>query len=192
MINKVRPNFEVIKSLEGGDFDRKVIKVGILPFIKDNSSEDSDNLRMLFMKPLAENEILGSPDFQIAKGTRRINISGDWCDMREDDLIFADESFHETLIETALREGNEEIGLKADNILRLFDFGVFSFISASKGMRKPLHIFAAEMIDSNNFASFEATTSETGWFSAAAFEHKGRKDHVVIVKEVVSRLRHHI
>ena len=178
-------HFEIIKPDLDYTYDHKVIKVGILPFIK----LENTGFHIMVMKPFAEKEILGNPDFQIAKGTRRINVSGGWCDMREDDLIYADASFHEPLIETALREGNEEIGLKSHNIKKLYDCGVFSFISASKGIRKPLYMFAAEISDSHDFEGFEATTAETQWFSVKEFESHGRKDHIEIVNSMFGKLQ---
>lgn len=184
MKNKLQTNFDVIRLYGENNSSPQVIKVGILPFIKHESG-----LNFMVMKPFAENEILGKPQFQIAKGTRRINISGHWCDMRVDDLLYADESFHESLINTALREGNEEIGLKPENIKTLFDLGGFTFISASKGIKKPMHLFAAEIIDVTNFSPFEATTSETCWFTKSEFAEKGRADHVLIIKDVVKRLK---
>lgn len=144
--------------------------------------------QMLFMKPCREAKHLGAPAFQIAKGTRRINVSGSWCDMREDDLRFADASFHEALLATALREGREEIGLLPENISRLYDMGEFTFISASRGHPKPIHMFAAEVIDKQNFCAFESTTSEIAWLSYEQFLAAGRADHQPIVREILIRL----
>lgn len=183
MKNKLQTNFEIIRLHEAGSAPPPVIKVGILPFIKSVGG-----IKIMAMKPLAENEVLGKPQFQIAKGTRRINISGEWCDMRMDDLQYADESFHETLVATALREGNEEIGLKPENIHALFDLGGFTFISASKGVQKPMHLFAAQIIDTNNFGHYEATTAEVRWFTEEEFVHHGRPDHVAILRQVMQRL----
>src|SRR5579871_4649876 len=104
MTHKHQVNFEIIRLFGENDSAPQVIKVGILPFIH----LEGGRLSMMVMKPFAEKEVLGTPQFQIAKGTRQINISGSWCDMREDDLRYADESFHEPLIDTALREGHEE------------------------------------------------------------------------------------
>ncbi|HEU5047761.1 MAG TPA: NUDIX hydrolase [Rickettsiales bacterium] len=183
MKNKLQANFEIIRLYDEGVLPPQVIKVGILPFVRQ-----PEGIKIMAMKPLAENEVLGKPQFQIAKGTRRINISGEWCDMRLDDLHYADESFHETLLATALREGNEEIGLKQENIRSMFDLGGFTFISASKGIQKPMHLFAAEIIDTENFGHYEATTDEVRWFTEEEFVHHGRPDHVAIIRQVMQRL----
>ncbi|MEI7668667.1 MAG: NUDIX domain-containing protein [Pseudomonadota bacterium] len=191
-INNIKKiNFEVIKIARENNPDAKVIKVGILPFFVEKSGENNE-INIMVMRPIAEKEILGKPEFQLAKGTRKVNVSDSWCDMREDDLIFADESFHEPLIETALREGNEEIGLKTENIGKLYDLGGFSFISASKGTKKPLHLFAAAIIDKNNFCEFEKSTSETKWLRLEEFIANGRKDHILIIEEAVRLLQNNI
>jgi hypothetical protein len=140
------------------------------------------------MKPRAEAKHLGEPAFQLAKGTRRVYINEAWCDMREDDLIHADESFWEELSGTALREGHEEIGLKTSNISRLYDVGGFTFTSTSRGIRKPLHMFAAGIINKDDFDPFEHTTLETRWMTLEEFATQGRKDHVDIVRDITGRL----
>lgn len=186
MKRNLQSNFEIIQLYLEKE-PAAVIKVGILPFVQENMPS-GESLKIMVMKPHAEKEILGSPKFQIAKGTRRINISGRWCDMRADDLLYADESFHEPLIETALREGREEIGLRPNNIKCLYDLGGFTFVSASKGTKKLMHLYAAEIIDTRNFGKFEETTSETRWMTAAEFDEKGREDHATIVNAAVGRL----
>lgn len=189
MKRKLQPNFDIIRLYPEAE-PPPVIKVGILPFISKEGTPGQAT-EIMVMKPHAEKEIFGAPKFQIAKGTRRINISGRWCDMRADDLLYADESFHEPLIETALREGREEIGLRPHNIRQLYDLGGFTFISASKGNKKLMHLYAAEIIDPKNFGKFEETTSEASWMTAAEFNTKGREDHAAIVNEAVERLSKH-
>lgn len=186
MNKKFQTNFDIVPLYGENNLLPQVIKVGILPFIREKNTPDS--MKILVMKPSSENELLGVPKFQIAKGTRRINMCGSWCDMREDDLRYADESFHEPLIATALREGSEEIGLKPKNIRILFDMGGFTFISASKGTKKQMHLFVADIIDAKNFGRFESTTSETHWFTPKDFMTEGRPDHAAIIGEVVARL----
>ncbi|MEI6730930.1 MAG: hypothetical protein WCL30_06685, partial [Pseudomonadota bacterium] len=110
MIQQLYKNYDIIYRYDRNKILPQVIKVGILPFFIENGVT-----KFKLMKPVSEDKRLGEPRFQIAKGTRRINVSGKWCDMRDDDLVYADESFHEPLIDTALREGMEEIGLKASN-----------------------------------------------------------------------------
>lgn len=165
----------------------QVTKVGIIPFLPH---AERQQWKFMLMKPHVE---LGhpagtTPDYQIAKGTRRINMGGGWCDMREDDLKHADPVFYETLVETALREGREEIGLKPKNIRQLFDVGVFSITSARRGNSKPIHIFAAQMHTHDDFGVFESKTAEVVWMTAVEFASVGRPDHIHILNEVYVRL----
>lgn len=164
----------------------QVTKVGIVPFIPH---EDEGKWRFMLMKPIPEIGHPGeAPEFQIAKGTRRINMGNGWCDMRDDDLINADPVFYENLIDTALREGHEEIGLKRSNVRILFDIGVFSMISARRNIKKPMHVFAAEIDDHSNFGDFEPKTAEVMWMTMDEFAASGRKDHVSILKEMLAKL----
>ena len=175
---------QIIRLYDANKTVNQVIKVGIVPFIINEGK-----IQIMAMKPIAENEKLGKPQFQIAKGTRRINVNGSWCDMRIDDLHFADESFHEPLLDTALREGKEEIGLKPINIKNIYDMGDFVFISASKGTKSPLHLFAAEIIDINDFSEFEESTAETKWLSPEEFKELSRSDHYLIMNEIIEMLK---
>ncbi len=182
MKDKFQTNFDITRLYDANVAFPQVTKVGIVPFVALPA------LKILAMKPRASAKHLGDPAFQIAKGTRRIFINEAWCDMRDDDLRYADPSFYESLTDTALREGYEEVGLKSGNIVRMFDLGGFTFTSASKGIVKPIHIFAAQIKQTNDFSAFEATTSETRWMTPEEFARDGRDDHANIMQEVVKRL----
>lgn len=185
MHDKFQSKFQLVRLYDENNVPPDVTKVGILPFIPASVQGE---WKVLLMKPRAEAKHLGAPSFQIAKGTRRININGDWCDMREDDLRHADPSFHEPLIDTALREGHEEVGLKASNITTLYDMGGFVFTSASRGLSKPLHMFAAAISDRADFSDFEKSTAETRWIGPLEFSELGRPDHVKILDAILERL----
>jgi len=184
MDDKFQPNFDVIRLYDENNPPRPVTKVGVLPFLPARDG----GWRVLLMKPRAEEKHLSPPSFQIAKGTRRINMNGSWCDMREDDLRHADPSFWEPLVGTALREGNEEVGVKASNITKLFDMGGFTFTSTTKALVKPLHMFAAEIRDKDDFAPFEHTTAEVSWMGEDDIAKIGRADHAKIVLDIMARL----
>lgn len=165
---------------------QQVTKVGIIPFIPH---VQEGQWKFMLMKPHAELGHPGAlPEFQIAKGTRRINMGDGWCDMRDDDLLNADPVFYENLIETALREGEEEIGLRRSNVTKLFDVGVFFFVSAKRGIRKPLHVFAAEIKEPGNFGTFESKTALTTWMKPDEFGGSARADHVSILQVVHENL----
>ncbi len=142
----------------------------------------------MVMKPRAEAKHLGEPSFQLAKGTRQIYINEHWCDMRDDDLRHADASFFEPLVQTALREGREEVGLKTSNIKRIFDMGGFVFTSVSKGIKRPLHMFAAEIMNEEDFDPFEPSTAQARWMTQGEFAKWGRADHAKILDEILKPL----
>lgn len=165
----------------------QVTKVGIIPFIPH---EEDALWQYKLMKPHAEPGHPGNaPEFQIAKGTRRINMGGGWCDMRDDDLLNADPVFYENLVDTALREGREEIGLKRSNVRRMYDIGVFSITSARKRIQKRVHVFAAYMISADDFGDFESKTAQTEWMTMARIEAEGREDNIPILRNVHEALR---
>jgi 8-oxo-dGTP pyrophosphatase MutT (NUDIX family) len=187
MGDKFQTNFEIIRLYDENEPPPPVTKVGILPFVVEGEGPLL-TVKMLLMKPRAEAKHLEEPAFQLAKGTRRIHINDGWCDMRADDLIYADPVFWESLVATALREGEEEVGLKPGNILRLFDAGGFTFTSATRNIQKPLHMFAAEMKNMSDFGPFEASTLAADWFTLEEFARQGREDHVGIAETIVGRL----
>lgn len=108
--------------------------------------------------------------------------------MRDDDLINADPVFYENLVETALREGEEEIGLKRRNILRLYDLGIYSITSARRQTQKPLHVFAAEIKEAHDFGTFESKTAEAVWMRPEQMVNGIRPDHSLILRGVIDRL----
>jgi len=186
MRDNFQANLNVVRLYDQNNLPPEVTKVGILPFAVVPGSKKWE---FMVMKPREEAKHLGAPMFQLAKGTRRIHINDRWCDMREDDLRYADTSFFEPAADTALREGHEEIGLKQSNIKRMFDMGNFVFTSASKGVEKPLRMFAAEIIDRNDFDPHESSTSEVRWITQDEFEALGRPDHARTLIEIAARLK---
>lgn len=191
MSDKLQTNFDIIRLYDEKKPAVPVTKVGILPFIVEKERSGgrvTALIKLLAMKPSPKAKHMGDPSLQVAKGTRRVFINEEWHDMRDDDLRYADESFHEPLLATALREGEEEVGLKSSNIVRLFDLGCFTFVSASRGIKKPLHMFAAEIRDPQDFTAFESTTELTRWLTPDEFAEAGRADHVAIVSEIVARI----
>lgn len=160
-----------------------------MPFIR------RAGLDYYFMKPRAMHAELGEPEFQICKGTRMHYINGiGWCDMKEE-MSPTDnaesEDFRETMLETALREGREELGIDFQNIIGIFDMGAYSFTSASTGKTKQMWIFAAEVIDANDFLPIQEiadTTAERRWLSADEFVKVGRADHKSVIADIHAKL----
>jgi len=167
----------------------RFLKAALVPFIR------RAGLDYYFMKPRAAHEELGAPEFQICKGTRMHYINGiGWRDMEETMSPTENsesENLRETMLETALREGREELGIDFQNIVGLFDLGAHSFTSASTGKIKQMWVFAAEVIDANDFLPAQEiadTTAERRWLSASEFANVGRADHKPIIMDIHAKL----
>lgn len=153
-------------------------KAGVLPFCY------VDGVRQYYvMKPRAERPDLPPPEFQLCKGTRMQQGEGNgpWHDMRGDDI--ADE-LSETLVQTALREGMEELGLQLENIVGLYELGGYDFSSATTGKGKQVWLYAAEIRNCDDFIETEASTLARQWMSIAEFAVVGRPDHRYILEHI--------
>lgn len=161
----------------------KILKIAIIPFVKKLG------LEYYFMKPRASKSELELPDFQICKGTRMHYFEGiGWRDIQSG---FPIESLRELLVETGLREGIEELGLKLSNINQLFDIGAYNFSSASTGELKQMWVFAAEIVDVEDFLpenEIEEKTAQRAWLSAGEFVKIGRIDHRPIIADIDKKL----
>jgi 8-oxo-dGTP pyrophosphatase MutT (NUDIX family) len=159
-------------------------KAGVVPFMRGGNG-----FRFYVMKPAGKIPELGEPMFQVCKGTRMQFIkNAGWRDIKEFSTLTGEK---ESLGETALREGIEELGLVLSNIGTMFDLGGFEFSSATTGKHKYMWLFAAEMKTAEDFLPADKiadTTGECQWLSTAEFETAGRKDHRYIVSDIESRL----
>lgn len=163
-------------------------KAGVVPF------QRKQDFSYYVMKPRGEVPELGAPLYQLCKGTRQqlLEKKG-WRDIRETqrDAGAVDK---ETLAETALREGIEELGLKLQNIEQLFDLGGFEFSSATTGRSKFMWLFAALVKDADDFlpdAEVATTTETRRWLHATEFGVAGRQDHQYILTEIEAKLARH-
>jgi len=153
-----------------GAAENAVVKAGIIPFIRRPATS------IYVMRPRGVHPELGSPPFQLAKGTRMTQVMCEWVDMEKGDIA---DACAEPLPATALREGIEELGLVLDNIKEWWDMGTHTFASASTGKPKWLRLFAAEMHEPENFLPMEQvapTTAERRWMRVEEFMRDGRAD----------------
>lgn len=161
----------------------RFVKAALIPFIR------RAGLEYYVMQPKPAREGLPPPEFQICKGTRMHFIDGiGWRDMKEGNPA---EDRRETLVETGLREGVEELGLELLNIVGLFDMGPYNFSSISTGKSRQMWVFAAEVIDASDFLPAEKidpATDKREWIDAEEFAKTGREDHKAILADVHSRL----
>lgn len=174
-------NIDVIDLLDGKQDGDDLSKAGVLPFIREGNS-----IMFFLMRPVPQRPDLGPPEFQIAKGTRRIREGGQWCDITSRHMPLKDLSRVEDLLTTAVREGQEELGLRVDNIARLYKGRVFAFRSATTGKAKQMLVHAVEVLDRDQFdePNMEAgSRPECRWLSPEACRMQAREDHYVIVDE---------
>lgn len=132
-----------------GDFmSKKIYRAGIIPYY-----QDGDNIKMMFMIP-AEKKFSGKEP-QIAKGKM------------EDG---------ESELETALREGKEELGLYKGNLEDIYELGKFLGRTT---------IFVARVKDVDMFGDPHFETESTKWMSPEEFQKSGRNLHKPIIKAAV-------
>lgn len=170
-------------------------KAGILPFLYENG-----RFTFCFMQPQAKRPELGLPPWQICKGTRMVmdEQHGIWRDMEKEEgaEVVAHRLQAEELGATALREGQEELGLIPRAIARLFDLGAFDFTSASTGKTKQLWLFGAMVPDADSsllpMPLVAPTTAARRWYSADEFASLGRGDHVPIMRRSAMMLSSHL
>lgn len=140
-------------------------KAGIIPYFVDNGV-----IRMMFMVP--SDPFYGGPDPQIAKG----GIDNG-----------------ETAATTAVREGEEELGLRVWNIVAFTQVSAPTAIEPERDYT--LEVFAAKVEDP---AAFDLPHYETGavhWLTLDEFNAVGRPAHRKIVAKIhqeLSRKIHHI
>lgn len=107
----------------------------------------------MFMRP--SNPKYGGANYQIAKGR---------VDETDSDFLY-----------TAIREGEEELGLIASNIKKIYYIGEFFGRT---------HIYVANIKSIDKFTEFTDETESVVWMTADEFIQNGRELH----KSVVSTL----
>jgi hypothetical protein len=171
-------------SLHGKPQEGVYTKAGVIPFLRQD-----DGFSYYVMRPQTKMPELGEPPFQLCKGTRMHHVETlGWRDVKEP---IAPDAKLETLVATALREGVEELGLKLDNILQLFDVGPYGFSSATTGKSKTMWLFAAEVGNSANFLSaseIASSTADRSWMRVSEFDVVGREDHRYILTSIDAKL----
>lgn len=134
-------------------------KAGIIPYIVEDSV-----VKMLFMK--SSDSAYGGPDPMISKG-------------------HVDEG--ESFAEAAVREGEEELGLKKSNM----DNSPFiAWKGELSGMdaRYPFHVYAVRVKNKTDFGQFHYETESVHWLSAEEFAQTGRKSQNSIVQSVAKAI----
>lgn len=181
-----RQEIRLLRDAQAGT-PRHVTKAGILPYMPGNTRED---MQFYVFKPKPKRIELGEPNYQICKGTRMMQFEGSWRDI-PDTVTPASTMPLEPLIETALREGQEELGLKLENISALHDLGSYSFTSEKTGQMKWMWLYAARMYRHRDFTADAAVAEYTEsrlWSTYTQFRTLGRADHIAIISDVLPML----
>lgn len=169
--------------------DYQYNKSGVVPFVRKDGA-----FHYYVMKPQGKAPGLGKAMFQLCKGTRQYRAaSGEWLDIRSEEGQAAEHK--ETLAGTALREGNEELGLKLQNISALWDLGAFSFKSATTGKTKYMWLYAGRVKSQDDFLKhgyITESTAERQWVTLAEFSVVGRPDHVYVLEQIEATLTKHL
>jgi 8-oxo-dGTP pyrophosphatase MutT (NUDIX family) len=132
------------------------IKAGMIPYYIDTDGE----IKMLFQE--SSDPDFGGPDPMISKGG-------------------LDKG--ETLLECAMREGLEELGLTTDN----YNEPVHMWKSTMYGYE--LNVFMCKVKDPDALVEPDYETKAVHWLSLSEFEEVGRPDHKFIVRYFDSKIR---
>lgn len=126
--------------------DARTKRAGIIPFVFN----DDGAVEMYFMKPSFPH--FGGDRFQIAKGKIEDGLSE---------------------LETAIKEGSEELGLKQSNFCSpIHKLGTFMH---------GITIFFVQVKSQYDFDDPHFETGETRWMTAEQFEREGRELHRHVV-----------
>lgn len=136
-------------------------KAGLIPFMYDQNGD----LKMLFM--VASDPKFGGPRPMISKGTI------------EDG---------ESSMEAAIREAEEELGLKRKN-LKSQPFSLWHDFVMLRSSQYDLTVFAVEIKDKLDFNKWDSETLYATWMTNESFQLKGRRDHKPIVQKLVDHLQ---
>lgn len=134
-------------------------KAGVIPyFIQEDGTP-----AMMFMVP--SNAQFGGSLFQIAKG--RIEPG-------------------ENIQEAAVREAEEELGLRTENVTQVKSIGNVKITGLDETYM--LAIFAAEVKDPENFDQPHYETGKRAWLTLEEFKAQGRQNQLPLVKQAYNKI----
>lgn len=93
----------------------------------------------------------------------------------------------EGVLDTAIREAEEELGLKRRNIRKIRDLADERVVLHSGTY--DLTLFSCEVIDRYDFGKWCDETEYILWMTLDEFREHGRKDHVKYVEQLEAKVR---
>lgn len=152
IFNLHMPKF--LQKTQGYDDSKVKHKAGLLPFFKHNDN----TIEFLFM--VSSDPKFGGPDPMISKGG---------VDPGED------------IKQAAIRESEEELGLKPGNIISPLTVIYNEQIS---GLKNSYHMtfFMCQVNSKTDFGTHHYETAHTVWMTNEQFQLRGRNSHKPIVK----------
>lgn len=149
----------------------EAVRGGILPFRETKNG----NVEFLLVRPHPlDGHPDGLPKFQLARGDRLKKPA------EGDDLL-------EAPLETALRNGVEEAGLRIGSIQQLLDMGIYDTFGR-EGTYSPVHMYAARVNDSIRLAS-PKRPFDVKWLKLAGNEEHIRPNHLPIMRDMEDEIR---
>jgi 8-oxo-dGTP pyrophosphatase MutT (NUDIX family) len=138
-----------------------LVKAGLVPFVVENGVP-------VFMFMVPSNPLYGGSLPSIAKGN-----------------VDPGESFRDA----AIREAEEELGLKVKNIADHGNvFPVWNSMVSGDDSTYSFHVFACRVKNKYDFNEPHFETGSTHWLTNDEFREKGRKLHVSIVDKINSKV----
>lgn len=136
-------------------------RAGLIPYLREKDGS------LVYLMMVASDPKFGGPRPMISKGK-----------------IEAGES----PLECAVREAEEELGLKRRNLrgdfIEVYEGRIELYSCAYQ-----LYVFGVEIQDRYDFDKWCDETEYTTWMDLESFKQKGRKDHVRFVEELERKLR---
>lgn len=172
----------VIKLVDNDREKSGIVLAGVLPIYSDNTGNYT-----YLTQPVARRPGLGPPLFQLGKGTQMGYAKGDWVDVAPGNLTTYERK--EPLEITALREGEEELGLVLNNIAALFSAGCFPFISSSTGEEKWMAVFPLSLHDRGDFKQPDrrhGKSAKAAWLEVARDAARIKPDHLAVIERCIS------
>jgi hypothetical protein len=167
-------------------------KAAVIPFYKDESGD----FHFYWMKPESREESnLPAPKWQLCKGTRMFNRGEEWVDFKPPRSAPAEGDWLETLPQTALREGAEEIGLRMDNISQILLWGDDHILAQTDGRLISLWVTLVEVKDKDAFDApdtIEAKTTAREWIKSGERTEEITDSHLAVVNRILPTLQNYL